>query len=383
MDSKKLQELVAAWIITTEQASKITEYESSHVSLPEESKHQWGFQNTLFIIWSVLIGLGVMSFVGLNRDILDDWLKIIIFLVFTWWTYRIWYHLKYNKNIKKLWSSLLFVSWLSVWATIFLIAQIYNIDVWGDTLLWIWILLILPLIYILKQKEFYYLYMLLLSSFLGVFFVSHDFISEDWKNSVVLYQLFGALILLVWYIHDRTKTDPFLNKLYKVFGLKLFTLSYFVLLVTTQFRDAEPYTLNTLLIWLFAAIIVVFFILWFMQNKKELLFWWITTLVFMFGIFFNDIYFLNDIFFILFSLWVVYFGYSNNNSTVIRSWNIYLYGFVIYLYIRHGYGYLNNFIFFLLWWVFLIVLWVFYRKLNQWIKNIFTSLSLTLWKGSS
>lgn len=381
MDQKTLDGLVIAWIITSKQAQKITEYETTHMT-PVAKEKQWGFQNSLFTIGSILIWLGIMSFVWFNRSYIDDILKIVIFVAFTGATYGIGYYLKYTRNIKILWGSLLFISGLSVWATIFLIAQIYNMTVTSDILLLIWIALILPLVYLLQQKEFYYLYMLLISSVLWIFFVSHEYLITGWRNMIVLYQLFGAIILMIWYIHDRTSTEPLLNKLYKIFWLKLFTLAYFVLLVATQFRDTDVYILSNFIIWLFIFVIAAFFALWAIQKKNELLFGGAATILFLTWILFNEIYLLNDIFFIIFALWVCYFGYTNNNSSVIRSWNLYLYGFLVYIYIRHWYGYINNFIFFLIGWILLIILWVFYKRINTGLKAIFSSLSDT-WKKST
>gem|GEM_PF-5883955 len=73
----------------------------------------------------------------------------------------------------------------------------YNLTVSNDVLLGVWLLFILPLVYILKQKEFYYLYFILLSCIVGQFFLSHSFQLSDARTIPVTYIVFGIFLLLV------------------------------------------------------------------------------------------------------------------------------------------------------------------------------------------
>ena len=378
MQINELQDLVLKWIITSEQKDLILSYQSNNKLIKQESK-QWWFQNSLFTIWGILIFLGVMSLIALNRDGIADSIKILLSISLTWIMYVIWYYLKYIKQQTMLGWSLLFISWLLVGATIFLIAQIYNMTVSNDTLLLLWILLILPLVYFLKQKEFYWLYMILLSSILVVFLTSHDFESRDRRNVIALYQLFGALIIIIWYLHDRTRSDLELNKLYKSFWIWVFTISSFFFLGATQRWRDELYSMPNYITWISAILIMLYIFVWFLQKKNELLWWALALSLFTWIKFFTNRYMLHDIIMILYSILVIYIWYYYDNQTIRRQGNLYLYWFLIYLYIRHWYWYMNGFVFFFTWWLFLIVWWFFFKKINLFVKNLFNSITPFKW----
>ena len=378
MQINELQDLVLKWIITSEQKDLILSYQSNNELIKQESK-QWWFQNSLFTIWGILIFLGVMSLIALNRDGIADSIKILLSISLTWIMYVIWYYLKYIKQQTMLGWSLLFISWLLVGATIFLIAQIYNMTVSNDILLLLWMLLILPLVYFLKQKEFYWLYMILLSSILVVFLTSHDFESTDRRNVIALYQLFGALIIIIWYLHDRTRSDLELNKLYKSFWIWVFTVSSFFFLGATQRWWDQLYSMPNYITWISAILIMLYILVWFLQKKNELLWWALALSLFTWIKFFTNRYMLHDIIMILYSILVIYIWYYYDNQTIRRQGNLYLYWFLIYLYIRHWYWYMNGFVFFFTWWLFLIVWWFFFKKINLFVKNLFNSITPVKW----
>ena len=378
MQINELQDLVLKWIITSEQKDLILSYQSNNELIKQESK-QWWFQNSLFTIWGILIFLGVMSLIALNRDGIADSIKILLSISLTWIMYVIWYYLKYIKQQTMLGWSLLFISWLLVGATIFLVAQIYNMTVSNDILLLLWMLLILPLVYFLKQKEFYWLYMILLSSILVVFLTSHDFESTDRRNVIALYQLFGALIIIIWYLHDRTRSDLELNKLYKSFWIWVFTISSFFFLGATQRWWDQLYSMPNYITWISAILIMLYILVWFLQKKNELLWWALALSLFTWIKFFTNRYMLHDIIMILYSILVIYIWYYYDNQTIRRQGNLYLYWFLIYLYIRHWYWYMNGFVFFFTWWLFLIVWWFFFKKINLFVKNLFNSITPVKW----
>ena len=371
MESNELQELISQGIISNQQGDLIKEFQLKNKLTKQEQKWEW-FQNSLFIIWWVSIFLGILSLIALNRDGIADSIKILISMVLTWLTYTLWYYLKYSKGKIKVGWSLLFIWWLLVWATIFLIAQVYNMTTTNDILLWIWMILILPLVYIAKQKEFYRLHMILLSSILAVFFISHKFESIDWRNTIVLYQLFAASMILVWYIHDKTSSDPALNILYKTFWVWLFMISSFIFLLATQSQWFDnQYQISGYIIGLSSIIILMYMIFWYIYKTKELLRGAGILTLFMLIKFYTQLYMVHDIIMIVCALFVIYLWYNINNETLRRQWNLYLYWFLLYLYIRHWYGYVHNFVFFFIWWILLILWWVLYKKLNDIMRDIF------------
>lgn len=260
-------------------------------------------------------------------------------------SYLLW---RYFKNQQKflLWGTLLLLSGLLCGASIFLIAQIYNLTVTNDILLWIWILMILPLVYVLKQKEFYYLYMILLSCVLGQFLMSHVFHSVDLRNVVVAYILFGYLILFIWYIHDSFYDDSTLNKLYKLFWWSIITISSLIFFGMSSFFLKEyvlPYSL-ILIAWIL-FISLLFRIYYQKQNK---------------------IYHILSSFFIII-VWISlhYFNLENLewNIPVIYLWLscLIVLFWLLHQYFHHDQGIINLYKF----------LW-----LNIWLVSYFTSIAI-------
>ncbi len=383
MDTKQLEDLVNQGIITSAQSTLIVNYQQKNESKLQWKK-SWGFQNSLFVIWWILIFLGIMSGVAFNRDLIADSIKVLILSWLTALMYWLWYYLKYIKGKSMLWWSLLFISWLSIWATIFLIAQVYNMMITNDVLLGIRILLILPLIYLLRQKEFYYLYMALLSILLRIFFTSHTFGSVDRRNTIVLLQLSGISIVLIGYFHDIINTDIFLNKLYKIVWIRIFTIFSFIFLLSTQFEWSREFFSDTpfhynmpFYIIIFSIILIIWYgVMWYVQKKKELLLWAIVILLFTLIKPLSQFYILHDIIFIIYSLSIIYSGYSNDNRSLREQWNFYLYWFLSYLYIKYSYWYMDGFVFFLVGWVVFILWWLLYKRINQIIKNTFILLRI-------
>ena len=87
MKPSQLEELVQNNIISIEQSQQITTY--------LESTQKSTFQTTLYAIGGLLIGLGLLSFVGLNWDYIPDLMKVVLMSGATGLLYRLGYYMVY------------------------------------------------------------------------------------------------------------------------------------------------------------------------------------------------------------------------------------------------------------------------------------------------
>lgn len=365
ISSSELQQLVSAWIITLDQSQSIAHFQSE-----QKSSSGW-FSHSIMTIWAILIGLGILSLVALNRDGMTDILKIATLLVTMTTSYLLW---RYFKNLQKslLWGTLLFLSGLLCGASIFLIAQIYNLTVTNDILLWIWILMILPLVYVLRQKEFYRLYMILLSCVLWQFLLSHVFQTVDERTTFVLYIFFGFLMMVVGLFHDYIYDDPSLARLYKIFGANISIIAYAIFIMISDNDFADMWT------WAFhfqtplVRILIVLwlsYIWWYLWKKDtQFLRWFIGFLLLLIWVATADLIIINYTIFILLCLLLIYMGYQANNGGIIKTANIYLYLFLLYLYGKYGREYENKALFFIIGGVLMIGLGLGFSKLNKFLQ---------------
>lgn len=359
----ELQPLLSNGIISQEQLDRILDFQW-------KSKESWsGFPQTVVTIGSILIGLWILSLVALNRDGMTDLLKIGVMILWIIVSYLLgWYFKSKQKPI--LWWSLLFLSGLFVGTTIFLIAQIYNLTVTNDILLGLRIIMILPLVYLLRQKEFYYLYIILLSCVLWQFLMSHVFQVVDERNVFVLYILFGFVMMLWGYIHESYYDDPLLAKLYKIFWSNIAMISYFIIITINY--DNKVYTFLPSITWIIIGILWITLLYYYWKKQKELLLVLWSLFLIMMGILFSHIALLNYSIFIVLCLVLVYLGSINHNNGVIKMANAYLYIFLLYLYGRYGREYENKAIFFIVGGLLTIGLGLGFSRLSKTLSHLFS-----------
>lgn len=128
------------------------------------------------IIGSVLAGTGAVLFIAANWQFIPAIVKIISLASVTFAAAYAGYYLEYEKNYPKTGSSLLFLSTLLFGALIFLTAQTYHIESSGrlHLLILIWLISIVPYIYLFKSKAVAVLSMVLLFTWLSAFAMKHS-----------------------------------------------------------------------------------------------------------------------------------------------------------------------------------------------------------------
>lgn len=366
---KELQQLVDAGLISDSQSQSIQHYQAS-----QKTSSEWWFSHSIMTIGAILIGLWILSLIALNREEMSDIVKILISLSSMTVSYLSG---RYFKTIQKslLWGTLLFLSGLLCGATIFLIAQIYNLTVTNDILLGIRIFMILPLVYFLKQKEFYRLYMILLSCVIAQFLMSHVFVSTDERTIFVLYILFWLAMVLIGLIHEYYYDDTLLAKLYKTFGANITMIAYGIFIIMSDnvfygmsdtslsYHFPIPVVAMLVMIWLG-------YILCYIWKKDIRFLWWCWVFfVLLFAVEIADFPLINYGIFIAICVMLIFLWHQAHNSSIVKTANVYLYLFLLYLYGKYGREYENKALFFIIGWVLMIGLGLGFSKLNTLVEK--------------
>lgn len=145
---KDIRELIEAGIITSETAKKIEEHYAKKSSSPT---------NRLFVVFgilgAILVGLGIILMIAHNWDELSKTTKTVLAFLPLILSQFLCVYILLKKSVNKAWiesaTTLLF---FSIGACISLISQIYHIPGNLSSLLLVWMVLFLPLIYVMKSS---------------------------------------------------------------------------------------------------------------------------------------------------------------------------------------------------------------------------------------
>ncbi|PID83395.1 hypothetical protein CSB11_01220 [Candidatus Campbellbacteria bacterium] len=226
MDKKQLEKWLEAGVIDQNQAEKMLQDLEQQKKEKSSSRVIWVFS----IIGSVLLGLGVILFMASNWSRIPDFGKIGMLVLGTFGTFFVGYYLKeQKKNYPKVGFSLIFLSAFLFGATIFLIAQIYHTQADEHSLVLLWLLGVLPLVYVFGSRIFAFLSSMLFYTWMILFFIQK---SSMFKGEIVFYIIFTLSILLFVFgnLHFFKKSLEKVGLVYKIFGF--FVTSAFLYLVT-------------------------------------------------------------------------------------------------------------------------------------------------------
>ena len=202
---RDISELLDANIISSDVAQSINDYYQS------KSSDKEGRLFLIFgIIGAVLVSLGLILIMAHNWDRMSRWLKLVIAfspLVIGQVLCAYAYFIRYgNRGWSEACSTFLF---LSIGGCISLISQIYHLP--GDmrSFLFVWILLAIPIIYLMRSSMVSFL------CIAGIFSLSAY--TANWEDgNTTRYQYYMLLVLLIPYyiylcINSRDKYDTSLH----------------------------------------------------------------------------------------------------------------------------------------------------------------------------
>lgn len=154
------------------------------------------FMSVLLLVGAVLVGLGIITFVGSNWQYLSKLSKFIImltaFLFFNYVSFKLYYS---NPKTSR---SFMYIAIMTFGASIFLIGQMFNFGGDFSTALLLWTLGILPYVLLFKDK-----FAFIFSNFLIIVYVS------DYFSSYKVPLLMLIIIPIFYFISSYFYFDKF------------------------------------------------------------------------------------------------------------------------------------------------------------------------------
>ena len=229
VDKDQIERWVGEGTISQEQAHKMI----ADVTKYKREKSSNKLIVAISTIGSIFLGLGAIQFIASNWTAIPDVQKVLLLVSSTFGAYFAGYYFKYQKrNLPNVGASLIFLGALLFGATLFLIAQMYHINANNHTLVLIWILGILPLVYGFNSLPIAGLCSLLFYLWIGLFvFKGNRFgdIEEDLIFLPVLYLVSGVLLYGIGSLHYLSDKLKRVARIYRLGGLKVVMFSLFLL----------------------------------------------------------------------------------------------------------------------------------------------------------
>lgn len=191
-------------------------------------------------IGAILVGLGVILFVSSNWDAMSPTLKVILLVAGILSTGFGGYYLQYEKDYEKTGTGLLFVNVLIFGASIFLVAQIYHLQLtfwWGALL---WLLGTAYMAYVLSSRMHIWLSVPLLILFLGWLRTSYlgfgrdelDFLFDDRSAFWSLAPVIGIGLMGLSILHRKAKSMTFATP--TLFHWGIFLVMFLLVIATVD-----------------------------------------------------------------------------------------------------------------------------------------------------
>ena len=229
MDEKQIEQWLKDGIITKEQAQKMLADTSQYKK--EQSSNK--LIVAISTIGTILLGIGVILFIASNWMRFSNIFKVVILLGATFGSYYVGYICRYQKqNLPKAGASLIFLGALLFGATVFLVAQMYHINANSHTLMLIWLIGIVPLVYTLKTTPIAALATFLFYIWAALFVFRNFSFQEacgDFFYLPVLYLVVGVLAFGIGALHYLSDDLKAVARTYRISGIKIGMLALFLL----------------------------------------------------------------------------------------------------------------------------------------------------------
>ena len=234
---KKIDEITQNKLITVEQKENIREYYKG-----KQSGSIFNFSSIISLFGAILIGAGVILFISANWEELGRWTKFSIVNGFMILSYSTGFFLYNYTDKKKTGQSLIFLGTIVFGASIFLVAQIFNIQSKYYNGLLTWGLLIIPFIFLFRNRIFILFPMIILYSW--------NLMLTNKFNTLNLYNL----IFLIFFVFLSYKRKS-------AFIMNASILSFLSWLLFTYVRFFKFNREDITTSMLFLAVGIIFFVL--------------------------------------------------------------------------------------------------------------------------
>jgi uncharacterized membrane protein len=187
----------------------------------------------LSTIGAILLGIGVILFVASNWEVIPEFVKTTLMIASTFGAYTIGYLFRYKfQNLPRVGDALIFLGALLFGATVFLIAQIYNVNANSHILVLIWLLSILPLVYSFLSIPIAALSGLLFYLWVSLFIfrnVSVEKATADLLAFPILFLVSGVALFGIGAMHYFSDKLKQIARLHRLIGLQIALFSLFLL----------------------------------------------------------------------------------------------------------------------------------------------------------
>lgn len=173
------------WIITLAQKDDI-------LALVKNESSSVGFIKILSIIGAVCIGFGVILIISSNWSEFPKFIKLLLSIMLPIISLGIWYYFTYvQSELKILWNAFLLMGGVLIGATIALIWQTYNLDGTVGSLLLMWFIVSLPLVFVFKLKT---LAVMSTALFYGlIFYYTTEEFFASWRDEKYILAIFAVI----------------------------------------------------------------------------------------------------------------------------------------------------------------------------------------------
>lgn len=211
----------------------------------------------VLLLGAVMVGLGALLFVGANWDAIPVFGRLALLGGMTAGAYYAGWSLKYEREgWEKLGDGVLLIGSLMVGATLFLTAQMFNVEANVHWLLLLWLVSVAPASYAVRSKPILLLSVVLLGWWSGAYVGGGEVfdVAEGFFTNVGAYAFYGIALYGVGRLHEGSDFEGFAPT-YKMFGPLFFFAMTYVVAATelTAVREIEGVTGSAFLGVMFLA----------------------------------------------------------------------------------------------------------------------------------
>lgn len=222
IEKKQIEQWLQENLITQEQAQKMI----FDITQQKQAKTSSKITIALSLIGALFLGIGSILFVASNWYLMPNVIKVAILVSSTFGAYCLGYLFKYKlQNLPIVGAALLFLGSLLFGASIFLIAQIYQVNANNYTLVLIWIIGILPLMYAFVSDSIAVLSIVLSYVYIGLFLFDNEkiFFTYSCHNMQIVpvaYTLLGIFLFLFGAMHYFNNNLKKIARIYRMAGIQ-------------------------------------------------------------------------------------------------------------------------------------------------------------------
>lgn len=269
-----MEKMINKWLVAGLINQETAEVLLKSVEEENAKKHRIRLNICIYTIAAILIGLGVFAFVSANDWILSllmslPILQILIMLMLSICALCFGYNLAYEKNkFPRLGHSMIFLSTLLIGGTYALTGQNYHINANNSSLVFLWMLSILPIAYLFKNFAVNIVTIILY--ILGVIYYYMELgLDAGLTWTIFIPLLIGTTLYSVANIPVVLEKFNSFSMSYKLTGLTPIFVTLLILTcsVETSYNQTSPYYIVPI------VVLIVLNLIDFVMNKnRKLLF---------------------------------------------------------------------------------------------------------------